>query len=107
MKATELIPHLFRQEFSKMVAVISKTFGLQYIETAEDIVSETFLSATENWAQKGLPPNPTAWLYTVAKQKTLYYFRRSKIFEGKILPELKANAKNNIQSTPIDFSSQN
>jgi RNA polymerase sigma factor (sigma-70 family) len=107
MKATELIPHLFRQEFSKMVAVISKSFGLQYIEIAEDIVSETFLSATENWVQKGLPPNPTAWLYAVAKQKTLYHFRRGKIFEGKILPELKATAESNIASPPIDFSSQN
>ena len=90
-----------------MVAVISKTFGLQYIEIAEDIVSETFLSATENWVQKGLPPNPTAWLYAVAKQKTLYHFRRNKIFEGKVLPELKTAAENNIEPTPIDFSSQN
>ena len=47
----ELIPNLFRKEFSKMVAVISKLFGLQHIEIAEDIVSETFLEATETWGQ--------------------------------------------------------
>ncbi len=64
-----------------MVAVISKLFGLQHIEIAEDIVSETFLLAAESWGVKGMPPNPTAWLYAVAKQKTLYHFRRNKIYE--------------------------
>src|SRR5690349_24568045 len=82
------LKHLFQQEFSKMVAVISSLFGLQHIETAEDIVSETFLTAAETWGMKGMPPNPTAWLYAVAKQKTLYHFRRDKIFQQKIVPAL-------------------
>src|SRR5690348_4049737 len=77
------LKHLFQQEFSKMVAVISKVYGLQHIEIAEDIVSETFLLATENWREKGLPKNPAAWLYLVAKQKTAYHFRRNKILEKK------------------------
>ena len=79
---------LFQQEFSKMVAVISKIFGLQYLGTAEDIVSETFLTAAENWGIDGIPENPTAWLYAVAKQKALYHFRRNRIYEQKVLPEL-------------------
>lgn len=103
MKETELIPRLFRQEFSKMVAVISKTFGLQHIEVAEDIVSDTFLSATENWKEKGIPPNPTAWLYTVAKQKTLYHFRRNKILDQKVLPQLKRTFEK-TDDILIDFS---
>jgi predicted RNA polymerase sigma factor len=79
---------LFQQEFSKMVAVISNQFGLQHIEIAEDIVSETFLAAAETWQTKGIPDNPAAWLYTVAKRKTLYLFRRKKIFARKIVPAL-------------------
>ena len=71
-----------------MVAVISKLYGLQHIEIAEDIVSETFLQASETWGIKGVPENPAAWLYAVAKQKTLYYFRRNKIFEEKVTPAL-------------------
>ena len=79
-----------------MVAVISNTLGLQHIEIAEDIVSETFLTASENWKEKGVPVNPTAWLYTVAKQKTLYYFRRNKIYEGKVLPHVNSTEENTI-----------
>jgi len=104
---TELIPDLFRKEFAKMVAVISKLYGLQYIETAEDIVSETFLTATENWTKKGVPPNPTAWLYTVAKQKTLYHFRRKKIFDEKIVPQIKVSADTIAETKEMDFSTKN
>lgn len=99
------LKQLFQQEFAGMVAVITKLFGLQHIELAEDIVSETFLSATENWGQKGLPPNPTAWLYVVAKQKALAHFRRNKIFETKVLPIIHARQEKNVEPI-LDFSNQ-
>jgi RNA polymerase sigma factor (sigma-70 family) len=100
------LKHLFQQEFSKMVAVISKRFGLQHIEIAEDIVSETFLLATETWEKKGTPENPTAWLYVVAKQKTLYHFRRNKIFENKVIPELTSGQETN-EEIDLNFTQQN
>lgn len=88
-----------------MVAVISKRFGLQHIALAEDIVAETFLLATETWNTKGIPPNPTAWLYTVAKQKTYAYFRRNKIFEDKVVPQILS--KQAPEEQPLNFSEQN
>lgn len=103
----DFLKHLFQKEFSKMVAVISKLFGLQYIEIAEDIVGETFLLAAETWGKKGIPENPTAWLYTVAKNKTLYHFRRNKIYEKKIIPELVLKHKENHEKEELAFSLQN
>jgi len=103
----EFLKQLFQREFSKMVAVISKLFGLQHIETAEDIVSETFLQAAETWGIKGIPKNPPAWLYVVAKQKTLYQFRRNKIFQNKILPELKSGQAENQEIEEMEFSTEN
>ena len=49
MDQQELIPHLFRTEFRKITAVLCKLFGIEHIEIAEDIASETFLSALETW----------------------------------------------------------
>jgi RNA polymerase sigma-70 factor (ECF subfamily) len=103
----ETLKQLFQQEFSKMVAVLSRKFGLQNIETAEDIVSETFLQAAEIWGVKGLPQNPTAWLYTVAKQKTLYQFRRNKIFDKKVIPGLASSQEKYYEIEELDFSRQN
>ena len=102
----ESLKHLFQREFSKMVAVISSLFGLQHIEAAEDIVSETFLLAAETWGLKGVPENPTAWLYAVAKQKTLYQFRRNKILEEKIIPQLKTTAEKEEEPEVLNFSKQ-
>jgi RNA polymerase sigma factor (sigma-70 family) len=101
------LKHLFKQEFAKMVAVISKLYGLQHIEIAEDIVTETFLLATETWEYKGIPLNPAAWLYTVAKQKTLQYFRRNKIYAEKVMPQLSLQQQEYEEMAELNFSHQN
>ncbi|WP_246228595.1 RNA polymerase sigma factor [Paraflavitalea devenefica] len=105
-KPYDSLKQLFQQEFAKMVAVISKQFGLQHIEIAEDIVSETFLSATESWGMKGTPENPVAWLYVVAKQKTLYYFRRNKILQKKVIPAITSSQEKEQEMEDLDFSPQ-
>lgn len=87
----ELVPHLFRQEYAKMTAVLSRHFGLKHIEIAEDIASDTFLKASEHWAINGVPENPKAWLYTVAKNKARDYFKRTDVFENQIIPKLKSD----------------
>lgn len=99
------IKALFQQEFTKIVAVISKQYGLQHIELAEDIVGDTFLIATETWKRQGLPENPTAWLYKVAKRKTLQQFRRDKIFSEKVIPAIQPDTSWTEPQT-LDFSAQ-
>lgn len=90
-----------------MVAVISKRYGLSNMQLAEDVVSETFLEAAESWGIEGEPENPTAWLYVVAKRKALHYFRRKKIFDQKVSPELKLKQQLDDGITELDFSTQN
>jgi len=106
-KEHESLKQLFQQEFTKMVAVISKLYGLQHIELAEDIVGETFLVATETWGINGIPKNPTAWLYLVAKRKTLEHFRRDRIFKEKVVPEITSGKEKNYDIEELNFSHQN
>lgn len=105
MNTGDSLKQLFQQEFAKMVAVISKLYGLQHIEIAEDIVSDTFLTASENWGMNGMPENPAAWLYAVAKQKTLYHFRRKKIYDQKVIPAISHDQPKMEELEP-DFSPQ-
>lgn len=86
----ELLPHLFRAEYGKLVAVIAKVFGFQLMEAAEDIVSETFLQATESWPYQGVPANPVAWIYAVAKNKAKNHLARIHVFDEKVAPAVKA-----------------
>lgn len=107
MEHKELIPNLFRTEYQKIVSVLCSLFGIHHIEIAEDIVSDTFLTASETWAIKGIPENPTAWLYTVAKNKTKNYLKRNNVFETKIVSEIKHNTPLNNPEIDIDLSDQN
>lgn len=106
MEDKELIPHLFRTEFRKIVAVLGKYFGMEHLEAAEDIAGETFLAALETWTYKGIPENPVAWLYTVAKNKAKNSAQRKKLFDEKIAAELKAT-ENKTLAAEIDLSEQN
>ncbi|RYJ36625.1 RNA polymerase sigma-70 type factor [Flavobacterium anhuiense] len=107
MEHKELLPNLFRTEYQKIVSVLCSLFGIQHIEIAEDIVSDTFLTASETWAIKGIPENPSAWLYTVAKNKTKNHLKRNNVFETKIVTEIKHNTPLNNPEIDIDLSDQN
>jgi len=106
MEQEDLIPHLFRTEYRKITAVLCKLFGISHIEIAEDIASDTFLLASETWPFKGIPENPAAWLYTVAKNKAKDYLKRDSLFEQKIAPQITYNTSG-TQEIEIDLSEQN
>lgn len=61
-----------------MVSVLAKIFGTENLEMAEDVIQEALLSALETWKYKGIPDNPKAWLYRVAKNKAIDIVRRNK-----------------------------
>lgn len=106
MQEQELIPHLFRTEYRKIISVLCKHFGMEHLEMAEDMVSDTFLLAAETWGLKGLPKNPTGWLYTVSKNKILDVLKHDKLFQQKIVPELMHDQTGIIEKE-IDWSVQN
>ena len=74
----KITDHLFRHHAGKMVAVLTKIFGTQNLDVAQDVVQDTLLLALEVWIDKGIPDNPTAWLYRVAKNKAIDIIRRNK-----------------------------
>ena len=106
MEHSELIPHLFRTEYRKIVAVLCKLFGIDHIEIAEDIVSNTFLQAAELWGVKGPPANPAGWLYTASKNKTRDYLKRNSNFAQNISKELR-HITPTTDEIEIDLSDRN
>ncbi|MDQ3110628.1 MAG: RNA polymerase subunit sigma, partial [Bacteroidota bacterium] len=106
MKQQQLIPKLFRTEYSKITAVLCNRFGIDHIEIAEDLASDTFLAAMETWTYKGIPENSVAWLYSVAKNKAKNYFHRNTLFAEKIAVDIK-HSSSAVQETDIDLSDKN
>ena len=80
------------------------------MEMAEDIASETFLAAAQTWGIEGPPPNPTAWLYHVAKNKARTALQREQLFRSRISREIRKEAATDRTtadpSAEIDLSPQ-
>lgn len=106
MQQQELIPHLFRTEYRKIVSVLCRHFGFDQIENAEDIASDTFLTAAQTWSLNGVPSNAVAWLYSVAKNKAKNFLQRQNLFQNKISPEIKKTSSA-LAEEEIDLSPQN
>jgi len=106
MEKQELIPHLFRTEHRKIVSVLCRRFGFAYVEIAEDIACDTFAEAAQSWPIKGVPENPVAWLYNVAKNKAKNHLRREGIFDEKVAPAVKRGEAEPYE-LDIDLSTKN
>lgn len=69
---------LFRHEAGRLVAVLTRIFGIHNLELAEDVVQDAFCRALEVWKIRGVPANPSAWLLTAAKNRALDVLRRER-----------------------------
>jgi RNA polymerase sigma factor (sigma-70 family) len=74
----ELNDHLFRRESGRMVAALTRIFGVHNLALAEDVVQDAFCRALEVWKFRGMPENPSAWLMTTAKNCALDVLRRER-----------------------------
>ncbi len=72
----KLIDHLFRHESGKMVSVLTRLFGVGNLNLAEDVVQDSLIEAINQWPYKGIPDNPSAWLFRVAKNKAINVINR-------------------------------
>jgi RNA polymerase sigma factor (sigma-70 family) len=72
------IGHLFRHEAGRMAAVLTRMLGTAHLDDVYDIVQDTLLKALEVWKFKGIPENPSAWLYTVARNRAIDLLRKRK-----------------------------
>jgi predicted RNA polymerase sigma factor len=74
----ELGDHLFRQEAGRMVAALTRVFGIHNLALAEDVVQDAFCRALEVWKFRGVPENPSAWLMATAKHRAIDLLRRER-----------------------------
>jgi RNA polymerase sigma-70 factor (ECF subfamily) len=74
----ELSDHLFRREAGRMVATLTRIFGVCNLALAEDVVQDAFCRALEVWKFRGVPENPSAWLMATAKNRALDVLRRER-----------------------------
>lgn len=84
--------HLFREYSGKMVAILTKYYGIKQLENIMDAVQESFEAALKHWRYKGMPNQPEAWLLTTAKNKLLNAIKKE-----STLASLQASLPNDFE----------
>jgi RNA polymerase sigma-70 factor (ECF subfamily) len=72
------LEHLFRREAGRLVASLTRVFGVANLALAEDVVQDALCRALETWSIRGVPDDPAAWLMTTAKNRALDLLRRER-----------------------------
>ena len=74
-------------------------------ELAEDVLQESLLTALERWPVEGVPPNPAAWLVTVARHRAVDRLRRANVLARKqAVLQAEAEQEYNEVAAPAEDS---
>src|SRR5499425_1672478 len=92
--------HLFRHEAGRMVAALTRIFGIHNLALAEDVVQDAFCRAVEVWKFRGMPENPSAWLMVTAKNRALDVLRRQRTALN-FAPELGRHLESEWTLAPV------
>src|SRR6478735_5921753 len=96
----EASAQIFRRESGRLVAALTRLFGVQHLALAEDVVQDAFSRALEVWRVQGVPENPGAWLMTIAKNRALDVVRRERTAR-RFAPEMSRLLETEWALTPL------
>ena len=93
-------PHLFRHEATRMIAALTRIFGVHNLALAEDVAQDAVCRALEVWKTRGVPEQPSAWLMATAKNRALDLLRRERTAH-QFAPELSRALERDAELTPL------
>ena len=79
-----LTEHLFRHAAGRLVAALAGVLGPARLDLAEEVVQDALVRALEIWPYRGVPANPTGWLFAVARNGALDRLRREAVLRRKL-----------------------
>ena len=77
----------FRRERARLLATLTRAFGVENLALAEDVVQETLANAVEAWSYGGVPDHYAALLTRAAKNRAINVFRQQRT-SRRFAPEL-------------------
>jgi RNA polymerase sigma factor (sigma-70 family) len=78
-----LVEHLFRRQSAQMVATLTRVLGAHHLSLAEESVQDALVTALQQWPFGGVPNDPAAWLYQVARNRAFDRLRHARVIIEK------------------------
>jgi RNA polymerase sigma factor (sigma-70 family) len=99
--ATQLVEHFFRHEYGRIVAALTSRMGTVNLQIIEDAVQTAMSRALSTWPRRGLPDNPSAWLYRCAANEALDSLRHQAMASRKLALQAESAASRSVpEETP-------
>lgn len=101
------VEHLFRREAGRMVATLTRIFGVAKLALVEDVVQDALCRALETWQIRGLPDDPAAWLMATAKNRALDHLRHEqtmRAYEPQLTQHVESEQAIREQIDEIDVA---
>ena len=105
-ETSQVVEHLFRHESGKMVAILTRIFGIEHLTLAEDVVQEALVRALQTWPFYGVPKNPAAWIMRSSRNLAMDTVRRQKVFRDKEAEIVRLMDRENSSSGTAFFAEQ-
>jgi RNA polymerase sigma-70 factor (ECF subfamily) len=81
-EVAEVVDRAFRQDAGRAVAALIG--ALHDFDLAEEAWQDACEQALRIWPQRGVPDNPSAWLFTTARNRAIDRLRRDRVGRDKI-----------------------
>ncbi|HEX3593211.1 MAG TPA: RNA polymerase sigma factor [Pseudonocardiaceae bacterium] len=96
---TARIEAVFREEYGRAVAVLVRLLG--DIDAAQDAVQDAFTEAVRRWPAAGLPPSPSGWIVTTARNRAIDRFRREETRDRRHAEAALVHAADSVDSAEV------
>jgi RNA polymerase sigma-70 factor (ECF subfamily) len=90
-RVRDRVDAIYRSDSRRVLATLIRLLG--DFDLAEEALHDAFATAVEQWPEKGIPSNPSAWLISAGRFKALDRLRKSARLEsadGEVLDRLQA-----------------
>jgi len=98
-EAEKCIEVIYKDKFGQMIALMMQRFQSLSIESAEDVVQETFAEAAVRWPKQGIPENPSGWIYQACKNKSINLLKKNSRTENLSLAKTVSIAAEEISES--------
>jgi len=89
-----------------MVATLTRIFGVENLNLAEDVVQEALARALQTWPFYGVPQNASAWIMRASRNLALDVVRRRKVFQSKQAEIIRSMDRDGVAPDEAIFSEE-
>src|SRR6185437_12774643 len=100
-----LVEHFFRHEFGRLGAVLTRSLGVRRLDLIEDVVQAALAQALETWARRGVPDDPTGWLFRTARNLAIDALRREQTY-SRALPQVANETMQEVAPPEAQFADE-